>query len=141
MKSFYDYLIEQAMNLRDAESRITAMSYELEVHILKLLMCGKNNRNYNHWLSEVDAWLKTYNKVVLKTNNKRPTSEQVNNWARKEWLSENVYNNDVKAITDEFKNVKQISYRDFNKIYEKILDLSVSDNYSKTNLQQILEKQ
>ncbi len=138
MKAFSRYLIEQAMNLADAESRITAISYELEVHLLKMLMCGKTNRNYNHWLSEVDGWLKAYNKIILKTTKKKPTSSQVNKWAREEWLTDQVYKNDVKSIKDEYKNTKDIAYQEFNKIYKKVLNLSVSDNYSKQNLQQLL---
>lgn len=138
MKTFAQYLMEQAMNLSDAESRITSMSYEIENHLLKLLMCGKTNQNYNHWLSEVDAWLKIYNKVILKTNNKRPSSGQVNKWARKEWLTENVYKNDVESIKDEYPDAKVISYSEFNKIYEKVLNLSVSENYSKSALKQLL---
>lgn len=139
MMKFSDYLLEQAMNIADAESRITAISHELEVHILKLLMCP-NNRNYNHWLSEVDSWLRTYNKIRLKNTNKMPTSDQVNNWARKEWLTENVYKNDSDSIKDEYKDAKDITYTKFNKVYEKILNLSVSNNYSKNELKQILDQ-
>lgn len=140
MKRFYEYLMEQAMNLTDAESRITSMSYEIEVHLLKLLLCGKSHRSYNHWLSEIDAWLKTYNKVILKSTNKRPTKEQVNKWARTEWLNENTYKNDVISIKDQYKVNNDLSYSDFNKIYKNILDLSVSNDYSKEKLQQILER-
>ena len=138
MKSFGQYLMEQAMNLSDAESRITSMSYEIEAHLLKLLMCGTTDPNYNHWLSEIDAWLKIYNKIVLKSNNKQPTSHQVNKWARTEWLTENVYKNDVNSIKEDYPEARNITYSEFNKIYEKVLNLSVSDSYSKTNLSQIL---
>ena len=102
-------------------------------------MCP-NNRNYNHWLSEVDSWLRTYNKIRLKNTNKMPTSDQVNNWARKEWLTENVYKNDSDSIKDEYKDAKDITYTKFNKVYEKILNLSVSNNYSKNELKQILDQ-
>jgi hypothetical protein len=60
-------LFEMAFNRKQAIDAIQYQSYEINLHLLKILMYGQV-RDYEHWCSELNAWFFKIQRTRLKYN-------------------------------------------------------------------------
>jgi mRNA-degrading endonuclease HigB of HigAB toxin-antitoxin module len=63
-------LFEMAFNRKQAIDSIQNQSYEIDLHLLKILMYG-TVRDYEHWCSELNNWFLKIQRTRLK-HNKQP---------------------------------------------------------------------
>jgi len=63
------HIFEMAFNRKQAIDAIQANSYEIDLHLLKILMYERV-RDYDHWCTDINTWLSKIQRTRLKHNKK-----------------------------------------------------------------------
>ena len=144
-------LVEMAMPLALAKTKISSKSDIIIEHILKSIVYGDSLKSLNHWCKEAGSWLDLCGNIILKPKNNKPSKNQYASWIFSYWFSDK---DNVRASL-KFLAAECIDYPEFdvndeliNKVYdignqiqENILDMLTQKSlYSaKTYSQVILE--
>lgn len=62
-------LFEMAFNRKQAIDSIQSLSYEIDLHLLKILMYERV-RDYDHWCDELNGWFSKIQRTKMKHNKK-----------------------------------------------------------------------
>lgn len=63
-------LMEMAFHKKDYIKKIENVTFQINSHILKLLLFGKNSGNFDHWLKEITGWIQSISGIELKRGTK-----------------------------------------------------------------------
>ena len=76
IKSFEQFLLEMSLEAKIAKRKMEDLQFEIAQHMIYVYL-GKlsNNKNTEHWKSEVFAWLLKINNFQLKPNNRKLSYE------------------------------------------------------------------
>ena len=139
-------LLEFSISKKDVEGIITASSYTLVEHLIKVLIFGTKCSCYNHWLNEVHSRLRKYNDYTLKPNSKPVPIKYFRDWAES-WLDENSYINNIDSvILSEYKfehvnyDIMKTKYNEFIKLYDSLLLACSKKEYNLNLLKQKIEE-
>lgn len=154
IKNFEDYIKlltealvdEQAKERKDAENLISSLSPQLFEHVIACLMFGKSCESYEHWCSEIMAWLYGFGNIALKPKSKKITFKDFERWACDEWVDEKCYSNALDVVMYKEKAYNPIGftelsnhYKDFISLYKSILKMAASGETTPSNLNKILD--
>lgn len=73
------FLLEMAMSRQDAIIKCDTLGQQFIEHFKKIIH-NPNSSAKNHWISEMQNWLNTINKIVLKHNNKQLSHANKMDW-------------------------------------------------------------
>jgi hypothetical protein len=130
-------LMEMAFQRREVENRITDLANPLVVHLIKILVFPKSAYK-DHWIKEVNNWLRTINKFKLKPKNKRPTYAQYNEWIIEKWELYNQIPTILKELKTDYPSEKILLP---NRLREDLLTImhSICKDLAKDELKYIKE--
>lgn len=108
-------LFEMAFFRKDAKNQITSLSPLIFDHLLKLFVL-ESPENKNHWINEIDTWLRQIDKIYLKPYTKKPSKQDLYNWI----LFDSAPSYCIDYIDNTIrqwkrKDYKEIQVRDFDK--------------------------
>lgn len=72
-------LFEMAKSRQDAKRLITDLSPQVFTHLIKLFVLH-SPENKNHWIKEIDSWLRQIDDLHLKPSNNKPKWQDIYNW-------------------------------------------------------------
>jgi hypothetical protein len=72
-------LMEMAFQRKEVERKVTDISDTLNEHVIKV-MIFPNSRDRDHWLKEIDGYLRSIRGWRIKPKNKIPSYEQYEEW-------------------------------------------------------------
>ena len=112
-------LFEMAFERKDAIKKLDNLSYEISIHLLKLIVFNNSN-NFNHWLGELNSWLNQVDDIRLKPNNKKLKEEDYLKYLKELYL-ENIdqVEKNIKKLKNRYPEEKVI-YDNPNFVYDKI---------------------
>ena len=122
-------LVEMAMPLTLAKSKIISKSDPIIAHILKAIVYGNSLNSLNHWCREIGVWLDLCGNITLKPKNNKPNKNQYSNWIFSCWFSDK---DNVRASL-KFLAAECMDYPEFditNELIDKVYDIGnqIQDN-------------
>jgi hypothetical protein len=132
-------LFEMAFNRKQAIDTARSYSYEIDLHLLKILMY-EQVRDYDHWCTEVDTLLNRVQRTKLKHNKKPLDFDTLYKILWEGYLESPDEVKDLMSDIDKeySKSYKLINY-DYLEIHKKIQNvlLSVCEDISSSTLKDI----
>jgi len=72
-------IFEMAYDRQKAIDIVSDLSPEIFDHLLKLWVL-EYPQGKNHWISEINAWLRKINRIRLKSSKKKPSKQDLYDW-------------------------------------------------------------
>jgi hypothetical protein len=116
-------LFEMAFNRKQAIDVVQSRSYEIDLHLLKILMYERV-RDYDHWCTEINSWLLRIQRTRLKHNKK---SLDFSTLYKTIWEGYLETPNEVRDLMSDIDEKYSTSYKlinyDYFEIHKKIQDI------------------
>lgn len=130
---------------KDVESKISAASFTIVDHLVKILMFGLDCSCYSHWFNEIDTRFLNITKIRLKPNGKIVKYDDLVKWSMN-WLSEHTYLNVLNSMKRLEKSFNPINYEklktrynEFIVFYKSLLKSCSEQQYTEEVLQSSIE--
>lgn len=72
-------LFEMAFSRKQAKDKVIDLSPQIFEHIIKVLVLDSPD-DVPHWLGEIDGWIGSIQKILLKSNNRRIDKDTLYQW-------------------------------------------------------------
>jgi hypothetical protein len=134
-------LFEMAFDRKTAKNKITDLSPLIFEHLLKLFVFNYP-QGRDHWITELNGWFKSINKIYLKSTNKKPSGTDIYTWL----IFESAPHYDVNYLEDQvqimiYEDYKNIPIHNYDPSWtlNKILSIiqNVSSDISKNKFRSI----